>query len=257
MLEGKRTSVNAASWAFGPGYEDQATEIFLAALNLMIGDEESAKAEARSYRTVQRWHDQLRVRTGAAALGTSLIPGLHGGGIVLELPYLLRLMGRGAIGTGELMNAKIEAEADLLAIFALWSGAINKSALAAAAGGVVIVDSIAYPAFGAKVLAVGFKIGVKAATTHAGISVAAGAAIGHAAGKASSMLQPIFGKILAKISAKIAAKIAAHAYAKAVAGLVPFLGACVSTGISLYILNEFLTSATIYYEHKNRDIGTR
>jgi hypothetical protein len=249
--------VNSASWAVGPGYNDQATEIFLAALNLMIGDEKSAKAEARSCGTVQRWHEQLQVRTCTAAFGTSLIPGLHGGGIALELPYLLRLMGRGAIGTGELMNAKIEAEADLLAIFALWSGAINKSALAAAAGGVVIVDSIAYPAFGAKVLAVGFKIGVKAASNHAGTRVAAGAAIGHAAGKASNILQPIFGKILAKIAAKISAKVAAHAYAKALVGLVPFLGACVSTGISWYILREFLTSTRIYYEHKNRDVGTR
>ena len=234
--------MNAASWAFGPGHEEQATGIFLAALKLMIGDAESAMAEARSYKTVQQWREQLQLRAGGTAFGTSLIPGLHGGGIVFELPYLFRLMGRGAIGTGELLHAEIEPEADLLAIFALWGGAINTTALAAAVGSVVIVDGIAYPAFGAKALALGFKIGVKAATAHAGVSAAAGAAIGHATGPVSNMLQPIFGKVFAKIGAKISAKIGAHAYAKAVAGFVPFFGACVSTGISLYILNEFLSS---------------
>jgi hypothetical protein len=239
------------SWVFGPGQEDQATEIFLAALKLMIGDAESAKAEARGYKTVPDWREQLQLRTGGAAAVTSLIPGVHGAGIVFELPYLLRLMGRGAIGTGELLGAEIDAEADLLAIFALWSGAINTSAVAAAVGGVVIVEGIAYPAFGAKVLAMGFKIGVKAAASHAGISVAAGATIGHAAGAVSQMLQPVFGKVLAKISAKITAKFGA----KAVAGFFPFLGACVNAGISLYILNEFLTAARIYYEYKIKDSG--
>jgi hypothetical protein len=69
------------------------------------------------------------------------------------------------------------------------------------------------------------------------------------------MLQPIFGKVLAKIGAKISAKIGAKAYAKLVTGFVPLLGACVSTGISLYILSEFLTSAKIYYEYEIKDNG--
>ena len=227
--------MNATSWAFRPGHEEQATEIFLAAIDLMIGDAAAAAAEARKHETAQRWREELQVRAGGAALGTSLIPGLHGGGILLELPYLLRLMGRGAIGTGELMGAKIEPETDLLAIFALWSGAINTAALAAAVGGVVVVDGIAYPAFGAKALTLGFKIGVKVAVSHAGVSV--WAAIGPVTGALGNMLQPIFSKILAKIGAKISAKIGAKAYAKAVAGFVPVLGTCVSTGISLYILN--------------------
>ncbi len=68
----------------------------------------------------------------------------------LELPCLFRLLGRGAIGTRELMGARVEAEADLVAIFALWSRAIDESALAAAEGGVVLVSSIAYPAFGSR-----------------------------------------------------------------------------------------------------------
>jgi hypothetical protein len=245
----------AVSWAFGAGHQDKTTEIFLTSLNRMIGDAESAAAEARKYATVQRWREELQLRTGGAALGTSLIPGLHGGGLVLELPYLFRLMGRGAIGTGELMGAKIEPDTDLLAIFSLWSGAINKAVLASAIGGVVIVDGIAYPAFGAKALAIGFKIGIKVAASQAGISGAAGIAIGPATGVASHMLQPLIGKVLTKIGAKISAKIGAKAYAKVVVGFVPFLGACVSTGISLYILTELLTSAKIYYEHKIKDKG--
>jgi hypothetical protein len=217
----------------------------------VIGDAESARAEARWYKTVPGWHERLQVRTGGAAIGTSLIPGMHGAGVVFELPYLLRLMGRGAIGTGELLGAEVDAEADLLAIFALWSGAINASALAAAVGGVVIVEGIAYPAFGAKVLAMGLKVGVKAAASHADVSAATGAVMGHAAGTVSQMLQPVFGKVLAKISAKITAKFGA----KAVAGFLPVLGACANAGISVYILNEFLTAARIYYEYKVEDTG--
>jgi hypothetical protein len=222
----------------------------------VTGDTESAKADARKYKTVQQWREQLQIRIGAAAVGTSLIPGLHGCGIVIELPYLFRLMGRGAIGTGELLAGEIEAEADLLAIFALWSGAISKSTLAAAVGGVVVVDGVVHPVFGAKVLALGFKLGVKAVAAHAGMSAAAAASIGHGAGAVGQMLQPIFGKVLTKISAKIAAKISAHASAKVLVGWVPLLGAAVNAGISLYILNEFLTSAKTYYEYKIKDSRT-
>ena len=240
------------SWAYGPGRADQITDIFLASLNRAIDDAKSAAAEARRYETVQQWRTQLQIRVSGVALGTSLIPGLHGGGIVIEFPYLLRLMGRGAIGAGELMGAKIEAEDDLLAIFALWSGAIDKSTLAAATGGVVIVDSVAYPVFGAKVLGLGFKIGVKAAATHAGTGSVPGAAIGHGTGAADNMLQ----QISAKTSAKISAKIGGRAYAKTLVDFVPCLGASVGVGVDLYTLNEFLASARIYYEHKIKDIRT-
>jgi hypothetical protein len=249
--------VNAATWAFGPGGGTRAMEIFLSALDLLTGDEESAKAEARTYQTVQQWRENLQLRTGVTAAGASLIPGLHGCGIVLELPYLLRLMGRGAIGTGELMGAKIETEADLPAIFALWSGAINKRVLGAALGGVVIVEGVAHPMFGAKVLALGFKLGVGAAATHAGLGGAVGAGIGQGAGALGQMLESILGKVLTKISLKVSAKISTHASAKAVVGCAPLLGAGVSAAISVYILTEFLTSARIYYEHKIRDVGTR
>ncbi len=168
------------------------------------------------------------------------------------MPYLFRLMGRGAIGTGELVGAKIDAEADLTAIFALWSGAINKSVLAAAAGGVVIVDSIAYAAFGAKVLALGFKLGVKAAA--ADIGGVAGAAISAGAGPVGSMLQPIFGHVLGKISARSRPR-SSQIGAKALVGFVPLFGAAVSIGISLYILDEFLTSAKLYYQQKLKDVA--
>jgi hypothetical protein len=239
--------MSTASLALGRGKEDRATEIFHDALKWAISNAETAAAEARQYKTIQQWHGSLLARVSVAAAGTSAIPGLHGGGIVLELPYLFRLMARGAIGTGELVGARIEAEDDLLAIFALWSGAISKSALAAAPGGVVIVDSIAYPAFGAKVLALGFKIGVKAAAANVG--GVAGLAIKTSAVPASHMLQPIIAKILAKVSAKISAKFGT----KALAGFVPLLGAVVSIGISLYILDEFLTSAKHYYDYKVKD----
>jgi hypothetical protein len=249
--------MNAASWALGPAREDQVTEIFRAAVNWVTGDADAAAAEARKCKTVQQWDKHLQARISAAAFSSALIPGLHAAGIIAELPYLFRLMGRGAIGTGELAGATIEADADLPAIFALWSGAVSKTALASAAGGVVIVDSVAYPQFGAKVLALGFKIGVKTAAAHAGIGGIAGAAIGYGAGTAGTMLQPAFRKLLAKISAKISAKVTAKigapASAKALAGLVPLVGAGVSTAISLHILNEFLASAKIYYEHKVND----
>jgi hypothetical protein len=243
--------MSATALALGHKRENQVAEILQVSINRMSSNAQSATAEAREYKTVQQWSRHLQTRIGGAALGTSVIPGLHGAGIVLELPYLFRLMGRGAIGTGELVGAKIDAEADLTAIFALWSGAINKSAVAAAVGGVVIVDSIAYAAFGAKVLALGFKLGVKAAA--ADIGGVAGAAISAGAGPVGSMLQPIFGHVLAKISAKISAKFGA----KALVGFVPLFGAAVSVGISLYILDDFLTSARLYYQQKVKDGGVQ
>ena len=237
--------MSAGTLALGQKRQQQATEIFQASLDWVIRDAESAAPQARGFGTVQRWHDRLQTRIGVAAFGTGVIPF----GMALELPYLFRLMGRGAIGTGKLMGAKIEAETDLPAIFALWSGAIDKSALATAQGGVVIVDSVAYPAFGAKVLALGFKIGVKAAAANVG--GVAGSAIGIGAGALGHMLQPILAKIAAKVSVKISAKVGA----KTVVGFVPLLGAAASVGISLYILHEFLTSAQLYYEHKVNDAG--
>ena len=243
--------MNTASWVFGPGREEQAKEIFLTAIRLAAGDAESAKAEAREYKTLEQWRRQLRRRVGVAAGGTALIPGLHGGGIALEIPYLFRLMGRGAIGTGGLMGAEIEPEADLLAIFALWSGAINEAALLAAVGGVVVVDSVVYPAFGAKALAIGLKLTAGTVIAHAGIGGVGGMAMGKATGVVTHMLQPVFGHFLAAISAKISAKIGA----KIVAGTVPLLGAGVGAAISVYILTEFLTAARTYYGYKLRDFA--
>lgn len=78
MLERMRTSVNAVSCAPEPGCEDQATEIFLAAFTLMTDDADSAKAEARGYKTVQQWREKLQVRTGLCVLedhsATSRLP---------------------------------------------------------------------------------------------------------------------------------------------------------------------------------------
>jgi hypothetical protein len=242
--------MSAASWALGRTKEDQMREIFRASLDWVVRDAESAAAEARGYQTVQKWRAQMEGRISMAAFGASVIPGVHGAGVVLELPYLFYLMGHGAIGTGELAGAKIEAEADLLAIFALWSGAINKSALAAAEGSVVAVNSVAYPAFGAKVLALGFHIGGKAIA--ANIGGVAGMAVGYGAGQVGTILQPVFGKVLAKISAKISAKFGA----KALFGFVPVFGAAVNVAISLYILDELLKWAELYYQHKVKDAGT-
>ena len=241
-----------ATAAQGKHKNDRAAEIFRAAVHGTVRHADKAAADALKYRTVRRWRRHLQRRVSAAAVGTSLLPKLHGTGILIEMPYLFRLMGRGAIGTGALAGAKVDAETDLPAIFAVWSGAISTSALVAAEGGVVVVNSIAYPAFGAKVLALGFKLGVKAAAANV-VGGVAGQAIGAAAGPVGSLVQPLFGKIAAKISAKLAAKIGA----KTVSDLVPLFGTTVSLGISLYILTEFLTEASRYYQHKLNDARAR
>jgi hypothetical protein len=221
----------------------------------MMNETESAAAEARQYRTVERWRQQLQTRISMAATGAEFIPGVHGFGILAELPYLIYLMARGAIGTGTLMGAEIDAETDLMTIFGLWSGAIPKRTLVAAQGGAVVVsynggavvvNSLAHPAYGAKVLALAFKYGTKAVAGDAG--GVAGMAIAHGAGPASQMLQPIFRKILIKISAKVSAKF--------MAGLVPFLGAAVSVTISRHVLKELVASAQLYYENKIKDART-
>jgi hypothetical protein len=110
------------------------------------------------------------------------------------------------------------------------------------------VNGISYPAFGAKALALGFKLGVKVAAAE--IGGVTGTAISASAGSASHMLQPVLGKLLAKVSAKISAAVGAKAFA----ALVPLIGAGVSIAISRHILGDFLASARVYYAHKLADV---
>lgn len=254
--------MSAASMALGHKADSRLKEILHDltgslhdTISQVISETDSAAAEACGYQTIEAWRKQLLTRISLAAGSAEFIPGVHGLGILAELPYLFYLMGRGAVGTGALLGAEIDAEDDLRAIFALWSGAIPKSTLAAAQGsavvvnyngGAVIINSLAHPAYGAKVLALGFKIGTKAAALDAG--GAAGTIAGKGAGLVSHALQPVFKKVLVKVSAKVSAKL--------VAGSVPFLGAAVSVAISRHILNEFLASAKLYYEHKVKDTPT-
>jgi hypothetical protein len=246
--------MSTASLALGHKTDNRVIEILHDSVSKVINETESAAVEARHYQTAERWRKQLLTRISWTAAGAEFIPGVHGLGILAELPYLFYLMGRGAIGTGELVGAEIDAEDDLRAIFALWSDAIPKSTLTAAQGGAVVVNynggaviinSLAHPAYGAKVLALGLEIGTKAAALDAGGAV--GTIAGKGAGPVSHMLRPVFQKILVKISAKVSAKF--------VAGFVPFLGAAVSLSISRHVLNEFLASAKLYYEHKVKDAG--
>ena len=70
--------MNAVSLVIGGKNADQAREIFHASLNSVISDAGSAASEARGYETVQQWRGHLQGRISVAALGTSVIPGLHG-----------------------------------------------------------------------------------------------------------------------------------------------------------------------------------
>jgi hypothetical protein len=247
--------VSTASLALGRKTDNRMTEILHESVSRVISETGSAVAEAREYKTAEQWHQQLQTRVSVAAASAEFIPVVHAFGILAELPYLFYLMGRGAIGTGALMGAEIDAETDLRVIFGLWSGAIPTRTLVTAEGGAVVVNynggailvtSLAHPAYGAKVLALGFKYGTKALAADAG-GVAA-TVIADSAGPVSQMLQPIFGKVLVKISPKVSAKF--------VADFVPILGAAVSVAISRHVLKEFLTSAKLYYEHKIKDATT-
>lgn len=231
--------------------EEQIREILHTSLDWVVSDAEAAASDVHKYRTVEQWRKNLETRVGAAAFAAAIIPGVHGLGMIAELPYLFHVMGYGAIGTGELAGATIEPEADLLAVFGLWSGAVNKEALAAAGGSVVAANTVVYPAFGAKVLTLGLEIGVHAAAAE--IGGVAGATMASAGGLAGDWIQPALTKISAKISAKVTAKVSA----KALAGFVPFFGAVVNTGISVYILDEFLDTAGEYYDQKVRAGGRR
>lgn len=220
--------------------EDRIGEMLRSSVDWMVSDVESAAADVHKFQTVEQWRKHLESRVSVAAFGAAVIPGIHGAGILAELPYLFRLMCYGAIGTGELAGVKTEPEADLLAIFGLWSGAIDKRVLATAAGAYIDVNIAAYSAFGAKVLALGLDVGVHAVA--ASVGGPAGAVLVNGGGLAGGLLQPVLTKISAKVTAKVGAK--------ALAGFVPLVGAVVSVGISLYILDEFLDAAKQYYEHK-------
>jgi hypothetical protein len=241
--------MSAMSLALRRNREDQVKELLHTSLSWVVSDAESAVAEVHKFKTVEQWRTNLGTRISAAAFVAGVLPGMNVGGILLELPYLFHLMGRGAIGTGELAGAEIDAEADLVAIFGLWSGAIHESALVAAEGTVVVVNSVAYPVFGAKVLALGLDFGAHAVAASAGGM--AGATMANAAFPLGALIEPALTKISAKISAKVTAKVGA----KAIIGFVPIFGAAVNIGISLYILDEFLNAAEQYYQHKIKDGG--
>jgi hypothetical protein len=230
--------------------EDRVREILQNSLSWVVSDAETAVAEVHKYQTVGQWRTSLNTRISMVAFGAGVIPGLSAGGLILELPYLFHLMGTGAIGIGELAGAKIEAEPDLMAIFGLWSGAVNEGALAAAEGGVVVANTIAYPAFGAKVLALGLELGTKAVASS--IGGMAGATVANASLPLGPMIEPTLAKVSAKVSVKVSAKVGA----KAVLGFVPVFGAAVNIGISLYILDEFLNAAEKYYQHKIKDAAS-
>lgn len=236
--------MSTLSLALHRNTEDQIREILRTCLDWMASNAQGAASDVHKYQTVEQWRKNLETRVGAAAFGAAIIPGLHGFGMLAELPYLFHVMGYGAIGTGELAGATIEPEADLLAVLGLWSGAIDKEALVAAGSAVVAANTVAYPVFGAKVLILGLDIGVHVAAT--GIGGVAGASMTSAAGLAAELFEPALTKISAKVTAKVTAKVGT----KAVAGFMPFFGAVINSGISLYVLSEFLDAATDYYEHK-------
>ena len=147
-------------------------------------------------------------------------------------------MGRGAIGTGELIGAEIEPEADLLAIFALWSGAINTDGARFCGRGRRHCRRHCLPGVRGQGIWPSASRSVSRSPSATPVSaLQPEQPSDRPPEQLANMLQPIFSKIFAKIGAKISAKIGAKVYAKAVVGFVPFLGACVGTGISLYILD--------------------
>lgn len=238
--------MSALSLVFRRDREDQIKQVLQTALSWVAKGAGGGAGEVHQYQTATQWRDYLETRLGLAAFGAAVIPGMTGG-ILIELLYLFHLMGQGAIGTGKLAGATTEAEADLLAIFGLWSGAVSTCALAAAEGSVVVVNSVAYPAFGARVLALGLSRGARAVA--ADTEGVAGARMADAALPLGKLVEPALAKISAKTSAKVGAK--------ARAGFVPLFGAAVDVGISLSILNELLDTAEQYYEHKVRDGSMR
>src|SRR6202161_995482 len=85
------------------------TESLHESISKVISETESAAAEARGHQTVERWRAQLLTRISLAAGGAEFIPGVHGLGIVAELPYLFYLMGRGGVGVGALLGGEVGA----------------------------------------------------------------------------------------------------------------------------------------------------
>jgi len=179
-----------------------------------------------------------------AAAGGNLIGGpVAFAALAIEIPALLNIMSRGAMGIGTITIGSCSDE-DYPAILAVWAGAVDlnddlmsgvRSQLAGSAGALA-----------------GSQTGATLATTivgPAGAKLAAKATASLNAQMLSAGMAAIIGKkLMIKGGTKlIAAKIAAKVIASVPTRLVPILGAAVAGGINAWFLNSLMDAAERYY----------
>lgn len=210
---------------------------------------EDVRADAAG-ETLASWRTLNCLTAGACAAG-NLLPGPAAlAALSLEIPVLLNIVSRAALGTGIIVNGDA-ADEDYPLILAHWSGALKLDD--------DLKLAVQAQLSGAAAAAVTSAAGVAAAKAIAG---AAGAKAAVKAGAKlnalvlSSAMMAVAGKQGAvHIGTKLAAaNLAAKIISSLPARLVPFVGAGVAAAVNAWFVNGMINAAESYYRFIG-DIG--
>jgi hypothetical protein len=201
---------------------------------------------AAAGKTLDRWRWEHR-GLAASCAGGNLLPGPAAlAALVIEIPALLHVMSRGALGVGVCIGEGCD-DADYEAILAVWSGALKLDdglreallAQIAAPTAVTLGSSTGVAAATAVAGKAGTKLVIKGATKLNGIVLSS--AVMLLAGK----------KAAAQVGAKTAAaQISAKIISSLPARVVPIIGAGICAGVNVWFVNGIVDAAERYYAFK-------
>lgn len=189
------------------------------------------------------WRAQ-HVALAVAAAGGNLIGGpLAFAALAVEIPALLNIMSRAALGIGTITAGGCSDD-DYEAILAVWAGAVSLDGDLMAATRVHLAGGAA--------AAAGSKLGIStggALAGKAGAKAMAKAAVSLNAQMLSSAVAAVVGKkLMLKGGAKlVAGKISAKIIGSIPTRVMPVVGALVAGGINAWFLNSLMDAAERYY----------
>jgi hypothetical protein len=203
--------------------------------------------DAAAGKTLDRWRWEHR-GLAAGCAGGNLIPGPAAlAALVVEIPALLHVMSRAALGVGVCIGDNCDDD-DYQPILAVWSGALELDdqlrhallAQVAAPAAVTLGSSTGLAAATAVAGKTGTKLAIKGATKLNGVVLSS--AVMLLAGK----------KAAAHVGAKTAAaQISAKIISSLPARVMPIVGAGICAGVNIWFVNGVIDAAERYYRFKN------
>jgi hypothetical protein len=193
--------------------------------------------------TLSGWRTKHAALAGAAAGGNLIGGPLAFAALAIEIPALLNIMSRAALGIGAIVTGDCSDD-DYEPILAVWAGALELDG--------DLRKAVQSHLAGVSASTLASKAGVSMVTTVAG---AGGAKIAAKAALSlnSMMLSAAIGAVIGrKVMLKGGARIAAGKMAgKIVSGLptrfMPLLGAAVAAGLNIWFVNGIMDAAERYY----------